>query len=92
MTTDERKRLRSLIGRLRREHLGIVKRSEAYEVQLPEDPTFYVDAFEIAIMERWCCPSLTFEFRTEGRDGPVWLVFSGGDEAKLRVARSGLFD
>lgn len=68
----------------------VIETETGYAVRLSDDPSTVYEAFELALLERRCCPFLRLDFTIEPNDGPIWLTLSGGPGVKAFLAASSL--
>ncbi len=92
LTAEERVRRATLASRLRAHTQEVIETDSGYAFRLPEEPTAYHEAFELALLERRCCPFLRLELTLEPGHGPVWLTLGGVPEVKAFLAASGLIE
>jgi hypothetical protein len=90
LSATERVRRSTLAKRLGDHRQMVIETETGYAVRLPDDPSAYDEAFELALLERRCCPFLRLELTMEPNDGPVWLTLSGGPGVKALLAASSL--
>ena len=90
LTADERARRAALAHRLRVATQAVIETETGYTLRLPEEPSAYHEALELALLERRCCPFLRLEIILEPGRGPVWLTLGGSPGVKAFLAASGL--
>ena len=90
LDADERAR-RALLAQRVRAHAREVKETETgYAIRLPGEADAHRDAFELALLERRCCPFLRVELTFEPGPGAVWLTLGEGPAVKAFLTASGL--
>ena len=92
LTAEEQGRRATLASRLRTCTQKVIETDTGYALRLPEEPAAYREAFELALLERRCCPFLRLELTLESGHGPVWLTLGGAPGVKAFLAVSSLID
>ncbi len=82
LSATERAQRATLATRLRADAQEVIETKSGYKIRLPEKPSAYRDAFELALLERRCCPFLQLTFKLECGNGPVWFLLGGGPQVK----------
>ena len=90
LTADECVRRAALAHRLRVTTQEVVETEMGYTIRLPDELSAYHEAFELALLERRCCPFLRLEMTLEPGSGPVWLTLEGRPGVKAFLTTSGL--
>ena len=90
LSADEQARREALATQLRAHTQAVAETESGYAVRLPDDPCAQREAFELALLERRCCPFLQIDFTMQASDGSVWLAFSGGPGVKALLSTSSL--
>lgn len=90
LNADERARRAILASRLRVHAQEVIETERGYAMRLSEDASAPREAFELALLERRCCPFLHLELTLEPGHGPVWFTLSGGPGVKAFLATTGL--
>ena len=90
LNTEERARRALLAARLRTQAQEVRETETGYAIRLPEQPSAYQDAFELALLERRCCPFFRLELTFEPGPGAVWFALGGSPDVKAFLAASGL--
>jgi hypothetical protein len=90
LSAEERVRRSTLAKRIGDHRQMVIETETGYAMRLPDDPLTVYEAFELALLERRCCPFLRLDFTLEPNDGPIWLTLSGGPGVKAFLAASSL--
>ena len=90
LNTEERARRALLAARLRTQAQEVRETETGYAIRLPEQPSAHQDAFELALLERRCCPFFRLELTFEPGPGAVWFALGGSPDVKAFLAASGL--
>src|SRR5206468_1138120 len=90
LNTEERARRALLAGPLRAQAQEVRETETGYAIRLPEQPSAHQDAFELALLERRCCPFFRLELTFEPGPGAVWFALGGSPDVKAFLAASGL--
>lgn len=81
-TKDQRIEYKSIWGELETRRIGIKELDNGYQYQFPGDTETLRLINEWVIMERKCCPFLTFSVIASNVDESVLLQLTGNEEAK----------
>jgi hypothetical protein len=88
---NERARREALATQLCAHTQAVIETDHGYAMRLPDNPCAQREAFELALLERRCCPFLQIDLTMKANDGLVWLTFSGGPGVKAFLSASSLF-
>ena len=81
-TPDERARHRELGKRVIRQRRSVREVADGWAIELPADPQMCRDALDFALLERRCCPFLTFSLEIRDGEGPLWVHLTGREGVK----------
>jgi hypothetical protein len=79
-------------SRLRAYTQEVIETATGYAIRLPEESSVFHEAFELALLERRCCPFLRLELTLEPGHGPVWFTRGGAPGVKAFLATSSLVE
>lgn len=67
----------TLLRKVKEAVVEVRELSDGYAYRFPSDVKWIVELTNMIVLERQCCPFLSFHLRVEPADGPIWLELSG---------------
>jgi hypothetical protein len=90
LTPSERDRRSEVARSIQDSALGMAESAEGFRVQLPNQPDICARALELVLLERRCCPFLSFELAFEPGEGAVTLEVGGPPGVKAFLRENGI--
>jgi hypothetical protein len=86
LTIEERSRRKELFAALAVAVERVQELPGGIAVELLSDPNTWMTAAEFILLERRCCPFLSFSMELEREHGPLWLRITGREGVKEFLA------
>jgi hypothetical protein len=90
LTPDERERRSQTAIEIRDRAMGLEEVEAGFRVRLPNEPESCTRALELILLERRCCPFLSFELAFEPGEGEVRLTVGGPAGVKQFLRENGI--
>ena len=87
LSVTERLRRAELLAELRKVTRAVQELADGFAFEFVAGAETWKSAAEFVMLERRCCPFLSFSLGAESEDGPMWVRITGRDGVKDFVAR-----